>query len=56
MSGESDVLVGKVVSGGWRLVGGGWWGGLFLAAQMLHLNFKVDPPRTRCVRYALETH
>lgn len=41
-----------VVGGGWPVVGGGWRGGLFLAAQMLHL----DPPRTRCVRDALEAH
>ena len=43
-----------LVSGGWRVVGGGLWGGgLFLAAQMLQ-GLHLDPPRTMCVRGALE--
>ena len=44
------------LAGGWRVVGGGLWGGgLFLAAQMLQgLHLLLDPPRTRCVRGALE--
>lgn len=42
-----------LLSGGWPVVGRG--GGLFLAAQMLQ-GLHLDPPRTRCVRGALEMH